>query len=124
MSAYIDTSVLGAYYCPEPGSVAAEKALLRIEGPVISALSEVEFVSLVSKILPPPCFIHRTLSQGPPVDRFIHGSVAHAGCAPPGRSHGRGAALGNLGWASCDGGEATQTQGGMGGMIRLTYSLA
>jgi predicted nucleic acid-binding protein len=49
MSAYIDTSVLGAYYCPESGSVAAEKALLRIEGPVISSLSEVEFVSLVSE---------------------------------------------------------------------------
>ena len=49
MSSYIDTSILGAYYCPEPGSKAAESALLRVKGPVISVLSEVEFYSLVSK---------------------------------------------------------------------------
>ena len=48
-SAYIDTSVLGAYYCPELLSAAAEEALRRIESPVISILSEVEFCSLVSK---------------------------------------------------------------------------
>jgi predicted nucleic acid-binding protein len=47
--AYIDTSVLGAYYCPEPLSAAAEDALRRIEAPVISVLSEVEFSSLISK---------------------------------------------------------------------------
>lgn len=49
MSAYIDTSVLGAYYCPEPGSKAAEEALLRVNSPVVSVLSEVELYSLVSK---------------------------------------------------------------------------
>jgi len=49
MSTYIDTSVLGAYYCPEPGSRAAEEALRRVNSPVISVLSEVEFWSLVSK---------------------------------------------------------------------------
>ena len=49
MSAYIDTSVLGAYYCPEPGSKSAEHVLLSVEGPIISILSEVEFCSLVSK---------------------------------------------------------------------------
>ena len=48
-SAYIDTSVLGAYYCPELLSAAAEDALRRIEAPVISILSEVEFCSLISK---------------------------------------------------------------------------
>jgi len=48
-SAYIDTSVLGAYYCPELISAAAEDALRRIAAPVISILSEVEFCSLISK---------------------------------------------------------------------------
>ena len=48
-SAYIDTSILGAYYCPEALSTAAENALRRIKAPVISSLSEVEFASLVSK---------------------------------------------------------------------------
>jgi predicted nucleic acid-binding protein len=46
--AYIDTSVLGAYYCPESLSTAAEDALRQIKAPVISALSEVEFCSLIS----------------------------------------------------------------------------
>lgn len=45
MSAYIDTSVLGAYYCPEPESGEAEAALRRIESPVVGVLSEVEFSS-------------------------------------------------------------------------------
>ncbi len=49
MSVYIDTSVLGAYYCPEPGSRVAEEVVRRIKSPVISVLSEVEFYSLVSK---------------------------------------------------------------------------
>jgi uncharacterized protein len=48
-SAYIDTSVLGAYYCPELLSAAAENALRRIKAPVISSLSEVEFASLISR---------------------------------------------------------------------------
>ena len=48
-SAYIDTSVLGAYYCPEALSASAENALRRIKTPVISSLSEVEFASLISK---------------------------------------------------------------------------
>jgi predicted nucleic acid-binding protein len=48
-SAYVDTSILGAYYCPEPLSAAAEKALRRFKTPVISVLSEVEFCSLISK---------------------------------------------------------------------------
>lgn len=48
-SAYIDTSVLGAYYCPEPLSRAAEHLLLRIRRPVISSLAEVEFSSLIAR---------------------------------------------------------------------------
>jgi predicted nucleic acid-binding protein len=48
-TAYIDTSVLGAYYCPETLSAAAEAALRMIRAPVISLLSEVEFASLISR---------------------------------------------------------------------------
>jgi uncharacterized protein len=47
--AYVDTSVLGAYYCPEPLSAAAERALRKVRPPVISPLSEVEFASLISR---------------------------------------------------------------------------
>ena len=49
MNAYVDTSVLGAYYCPEALSSVAEEAIRRIETPVISVLSELEFSSLVAK---------------------------------------------------------------------------
>jgi predicted nucleic acid-binding protein len=48
-SAYIDTSVLGAYYCPEALSSSAENALRHLKAPVISSLSEVEFASLISR---------------------------------------------------------------------------
>jgi predicted nucleic acid-binding protein len=48
-SAYVDTSVLGAYYCPEPLSGAAEAALLKLQEPCISALTEVEFASLIAR---------------------------------------------------------------------------
>jgi len=48
-SAYVDTSVLGAYYCPEPLSSAAEAALLKLQEPCISALTEVEFASLIAR---------------------------------------------------------------------------
>ena len=40
---YADTSVLVAYYCPEPLSEKAEALLTTHEQPVISALAEVEF---------------------------------------------------------------------------------
>jgi predicted nucleic acid-binding protein len=46
---YVDTSVLGAYYCPEALSEKAEGALRKIPGPVISGLSDVEFCSLISR---------------------------------------------------------------------------
>ena len=48
-TAYIDTSVLGAYYCPESLSAAAEAALRQTKIPVISLFSEVEFCSLLSR---------------------------------------------------------------------------
>ena len=48
-SAYVDTSVLGAYYCPEALSAAAERTLRAIEVPVISTLTEVELASLVAR---------------------------------------------------------------------------
>ena len=48
-SAYIDTSVLGAYYCPEPLSQAAETALRDVAVPVISNLTLVEFSSLLAR---------------------------------------------------------------------------
>lgn len=48
-TAYIDTSVLGAYYCLESLSAAADAALRQIKTPVISLLSEVEFCSLLSR---------------------------------------------------------------------------
>ena len=46
---YVDTSVLGAYYCPEPLSLKADKIMQAIANPVISLLTEVEFFSLVAK---------------------------------------------------------------------------
>jgi predicted nucleic acid-binding protein len=45
---YIDTSVLVAYYCPEPLSQKAEKLLISYRKPTISSLTEVEFFSAVS----------------------------------------------------------------------------
>jgi uncharacterized protein len=46
--AYLDTSVLGSYYCLETLSAAIKHALTSVSDPVISALSEVEFTSLLS----------------------------------------------------------------------------
>jgi len=46
---YVDTSVPGAYHCPETLSDKAENALRRIPGQVISSLSHVEFCSLISR---------------------------------------------------------------------------
>jgi len=46
--AYVDTSVLVAYYCPERLSPKAQKAMRRSGPPVISPLTEVEFYSALS----------------------------------------------------------------------------
>ncbi len=46
---YIDTSVIVAYYCPEPISEAVEKLIIEIKQPAISHLTEIEFVSAISR---------------------------------------------------------------------------
>ena len=46
--AYIDTSVLVAYYCPEPLSATAEKVICGADAPAISPLTEVEFCSALA----------------------------------------------------------------------------
>jgi len=46
---YVDTSILDAYYCPEPVSTRAERFLGGVDEPVISILTEVELFSLVAK---------------------------------------------------------------------------
>lgn len=46
---YVDTSVLGAYYCPEALSAKAQDAVCKIDHPVISLLTEIEFFSLIAK---------------------------------------------------------------------------
>ena len=48
-SAYVDTSILGAYYCPEPLSAAAEARLRSVAVPLISTLTDVEFSSLIAR---------------------------------------------------------------------------
>jgi predicted nucleic acid-binding protein len=50
LSLYVDTSVLGAYYCPERLSEQAQEHLQSLaQIPVIGLLTEVELTSLVSK---------------------------------------------------------------------------
>jgi predicted nucleic acid-binding protein len=46
--AYVDTSLLVAYYCPEPLSPAAQQAMRREESVSISSLVEVEFYSALA----------------------------------------------------------------------------
>lgn len=46
---YLDTSVLVAYYCPEPLSDRAEKIVREQAQPAVSQLSEVEFASAVAR---------------------------------------------------------------------------
>jgi len=46
--AYLDTSVLAAYYCPEPLSTAVQRRLGRAEAFAISPLVEVEFHSALA----------------------------------------------------------------------------
>jgi predicted nucleic acid-binding protein len=48
LTAYIDTSVLVAYYCPEGLSAAAEKVICGADAPAISPLTEVEFCSALA----------------------------------------------------------------------------
>lgn len=46
--AYLDTSLLVAYYCPEPLSARAQSELTLLDSPAISRLVEVEFYSAVA----------------------------------------------------------------------------
>jgi len=46
---YVDTSVLVAYYCPEPLSDKVEAYLTAHVQPLVSALTEIELFSAVSK---------------------------------------------------------------------------
>ena len=46
---YVDTSVLAAYYCPEPLSVKAQRALAQEHERVISTLVELELVSAITR---------------------------------------------------------------------------
>lgn len=46
---YIDTSILAAYYCPEPMSERVESFLIQAEKPAISLLTEVELASTLSR---------------------------------------------------------------------------
>jgi uncharacterized protein len=46
---YFDTSVVAAYYCPEPNSPAAEKSILHSKKPAISDLTALELASAVSR---------------------------------------------------------------------------
>lgn len=48
MSHYIDTSVLAAYYCPEPLSAVVEQVIRKLDRPVLSPLVELELYSAVS----------------------------------------------------------------------------
>jgi len=47
--AYIDTSALVAYYCPEPMSAKIERAILSIAHPHISYLTDVEIASAIAR---------------------------------------------------------------------------
>jgi predicted nucleic acid-binding protein len=49
VTAYVDTSVLAAYYCPEPLSLAAERTIRNLRSPMISDLTLVEFASALSR---------------------------------------------------------------------------
>ncbi|MCI5142174.1 MAG: PIN domain-containing protein [Candidatus Electrothrix sp. ATG1] len=46
---YLDTSVLTAYYCPEPLSERVEELILSDEMPAISWLTRLELISAVSR---------------------------------------------------------------------------
>ena len=49
MTIYVDTSLLVAYYCPEPLSETAERRIRALEPPTLSRLADVEFHSALAK---------------------------------------------------------------------------
>ena len=46
---YLDTSILAAYYCPEPLSEKVEKIIISAKRPCMSSLTEVELASAISR---------------------------------------------------------------------------
>jgi predicted nucleic acid-binding protein len=86
LKAYIDTSVLVAYYCPEPLSERAETFLLAQKEPAISLLTEVEFFSAVSRKVR-----EKTIEKkdaGKIIAKFIsHLDGCHYICLPVERRH-------------------------------------
>ncbi|MCL2639568.1 MAG: type II toxin-antitoxin system VapC family toxin [Phycisphaerales bacterium] len=65
--AYLDTSVIGSYYCPETLSYAVGQAIATLDDVTISFLVELEFCSLLSlkvrtRELPKP-FAQKALAQ-------------------------------------------------------------
>jgi len=49
LTQYVDTSILAAYYCPEPLSERAEQRLRELRPPTISWLTDVELHSALAK---------------------------------------------------------------------------
>jgi len=49
VTTYVDTSILAAYYCPEPISALAERTLRSLTNPIVSDLTLVELTSAVSR---------------------------------------------------------------------------
>lgn len=58
MTFYFDTSIIAAYYCPEPLSHKAEQVIASATSPAISPLVAVEFSSAISRKIR-----ERTLSE-------------------------------------------------------------
>ena len=50
MTQYVDTSILAAYYCPEPLSERAEQRLRELRPPTISWLTDVELHSALAGV--------------------------------------------------------------------------
>ena len=46
---YLDTSILAAYYCPEPLSQKVERIIMGTKLPGISSLTEIELASAISR---------------------------------------------------------------------------
>ena len=46
---YLDTSILAAYYCPEPLSEKVERIVINVKRPCISSLNEIELASAISR---------------------------------------------------------------------------
>jgi predicted nucleic acid-binding protein len=72
---YIDTSVLVAYYCPEPLSEKAEAFLTAHVQPAISALTELELFSAISRKVREKGMDHK--DAGRVMARFVAHQVNH-----------------------------------------------